>query len=56
MVMRLFRVNGGGEFTEYKEQVFKSNHIEQTLESWLESNPDSIVEDGALISSTSRRS
>jgi len=47
--VRLFRVDGGGKFTEYKERVFKSEYNEQILESWLENNFDSIVEDGALM-------
>ena len=47
--MRLFRVKNSGEFIEYTEHDFKGEHREQTLESWLESNPDSIVEDGTLL-------
>jgi hypothetical protein len=47
--MRLYRIKDDGKFTEYKEQKFKTEHSEKTLESWLESNPDSIVEDGALF-------
>lgn len=47
--MRLFRIKNSGEFTEYKEQDFRDEHREQTLESWLESNPDSIIEDGSLL-------
>jgi len=47
--MRLFKVKDTGEFTEYGEQSFKSEHDERTLESWLEKNPESIVEDGALL-------
>jgi hypothetical protein len=47
--MRLYRIKDDGKFTEYKEQIFKTEHSETTLESWLESNPDSIVEDGALL-------
>jgi len=47
--MRLFKVKDRGEFTEYKEHEFSGEHREQTLESWLESNPDSIVEDGTLL-------
>ena len=34
---------------EYKEHDFKGEHREETLESWLESNPESIVEDGKLL-------
>jgi len=42
-------VENSDEFTEYKEQAFKDEHKEQTMEVWLEKNPDSIVEDGALL-------
>lgn len=47
--MRLFKVKETGEFAEYKKQPYKSEHEEQTLESWLEKNSESIVEDGALL-------
>lgn len=47
--MRLYRVNGRGKFTEYKEQAFKIEHSEETLESWLDSNSDAIVEDSPLL-------
>lgn len=47
--MRLYRVDGKGKFTEYKEQAFKRKHSEETLESWLDSNPDAIIEDGTLL-------
>jgi hypothetical protein len=46
--MRLFKV-ADGTFTEYKEADFKGEHREKTLESWLEQNPDAIVEDGMLL-------
>ena len=47
--MRLFRVESKGGFTEFKALDFSGEHRETTLESWLESNPDSIVEDGRLL-------
>jgi len=47
--MRLYRVKNSGEFIEYREHDFKGEHREQTLESWLEGNPDSIIEDGSLL-------
>lgn len=47
--MHLFGVKNSGEFIEYTEHDFKGEHREQTLESWLESNPDSIIEDGTLL-------
>jgi hypothetical protein len=46
--MRLYRIDGEKEFVEYKRKKFNDEHREETLESWLESNPDSIVEDGKL--------
>lgn len=45
--MRLYRVEGEGEFVEYSMQSFSSEHIEQTLEVWLEGNPDAILGDGS---------
>jgi hypothetical protein len=47
--MRLFKVKESGKFTEYKEKEFKQDHYEETLESWLESNPDSVLEDGKIM-------
>jgi hypothetical protein len=47
--MRLFRIDEGDRFTEYGEQRFKDRYREETMESWLESNPDSILEDGGLF-------
>ena len=47
--MRLFKVENNGEFAEYKEQTFRNEHTEQTLETWLEKNSTSIVEDGPLF-------
>lgn len=47
--MRLFAVREKGEFVEYQEQVFKDEHHEEAIETWLETNPDSIVEDGKLL-------
>lgn len=46
--MRLFKV-ANRTFMEYKEADFKGEHREKTLESWLEQNPDTIVEDGMLL-------
>ena len=47
--MRLFKVKDTGEFSEFKEHVFKNGYTEETLEAWLEQNSESIVEDGALL-------
>ena len=47
--MRLFKVKDSGKFSEFKEEAFKTEHTEETLESWLEQNSESIVEDSALL-------
>lgn len=47
--MRVFRVEQNGQFREYVETPFHADHEEIVLESWLEANPDSIVEDGRLL-------
>lgn len=47
--MRLFKIKDTGDFTEFKEQSFREEHDEATLESWLENNPKTIVEDSALL-------
>lgn len=47
--MRLFKVKPTGEFSEFKEHLFEDGYREETLESWLEQNSQSIVEDGALL-------
>jgi hypothetical protein len=47
--MRLFGIHSDGEFNEYVEKPFHVEHEEAMLEGWLESNPDSIVEDGKLL-------
>jgi hypothetical protein len=47
--MRLFCIDEGDRFTEYGEQRFKDHYREETMESWLASNPDFILEDGGLL-------
>ena len=47
--MRLFRIDAGKRFVEYKVQDFKSEHLEEDLESLLEVNPDSLFEDEGLL-------
>jgi len=46
--MRLFAIQEEG-FKEYEEAEFGAEYREQTMESWLEDNPDCIVEDGSLL-------
>lgn len=47
--MRLYRVDDEGGFTEYAKQYFSAHHVEQTLETWMERNPDAVLEDGRLL-------
>ena len=47
--MRLFGIEEEDTFKEFVKTSFKSDHEESVLESWLESNPDGIVEDGKLL-------
>ena len=47
--MRLFAIHDEGEFTEYAQQDFKSEHQEKTLEDWLTANPASILQDERLL-------
>jgi hypothetical protein len=47
--MRLFGIDAESQFTEYLRTPFQANYEEKTLESWLEGNPDGIVEDGSLL-------
>ncbi|MEN6578073.1 MAG: hypothetical protein ABFD90_17145 [Phycisphaerales bacterium] len=47
--MRIFGIQSGGEFKEYIQTPFEVDHEEAVLESWLESNPDGILEDGKLL-------
>jgi len=47
--MRLYRIIENKKFKEYREKVFKTEHNEKLLESWMEENPESIIEDGALL-------
>jgi hypothetical protein len=47
--MRVFGIEPDGKFKEYVQTPFQVQHEEAILESWLESNPDGIVEDGKLL-------
>jgi len=47
--MRLFKIGKDAQFVEFAEEDFKDEHEEQVMESWLENNQDSIVEDGRLL-------
>ena len=47
--MRIFDIRAGDEFTEYSEVPFQVEHNEAILENWLESNPDSILENSRIL-------
>ena len=47
--MRIFGIRNGDEFTEYPKMPFQDEHSESVLEGWLESNPDSILEDSGIL-------
>jgi RecB family endonuclease NucS len=47
--MRLFAVTEAGDFLEYQEEIFREEYREETVESWLASNPDCISEEDSLL-------
>ena len=47
--MKLFGINKDGKFILYDEYDFKEENYEKDLESWLESNPDYILEDEKVL-------
>ncbi len=47
--MRIFSLNSDDAFTEYTPIPFQAGHTEQTLQDWLESNPEGILEDRDLL-------
>ena len=47
--MRIFSIEKDGTFKEYSEIPFQKDHEEAILENWLETNPNCILEDGALL-------
>jgi len=47
--MKVFGIRPNGEFNEFVETPFQAEHEEAVLESWLESNPDRIVEDEGIL-------
>jgi hypothetical protein len=46
---RLFGIEDDGSFREFVTRPFHLDHEESVLESWLETNPDGILEDGRLL-------
>ena len=47
--MKLYGIDGENRFQEYIETGFQKEYQELNLEEWMESNSDSIVEDGKLF-------
>ena len=47
--MRIFGIQSDGNFVEYGQEPFQAGHTEETLHDWLESNPESILEDKDLL-------
>ena len=47
--MKLLGINKDGKFIPYDEYDFKEENYEKDLESWLESNPDYILEDEKVL-------
>ena len=47
--MRIFSIQQDGKFEEFSQTHFHANHEESVLETWLESNPNDILEDGKLL-------
>ena len=47
--MRIFGIQSDGNFVEYGQEPFQAGHTEETLHDWLESNPESILEDSELL-------
>ena len=47
--MKLFGIAEDNEFKEYIKIAFQTQFEESVLEDWLENNPHSILEDGALL-------
>ncbi len=47
--MKLYGVDDKNTFTEYQRRRFKDDHVEETIEAWLEKNPECIVEKGGLL-------
>lgn len=47
--MRVFGVGDDNHFTEYRREPFKIEHMEQTLEEWLEQNPRTLLDESELL-------
>jgi hypothetical protein len=49
MGVRLFKIETDGAFREYVQTGFQIEHREEVLETWIENNPEKILEDGKLL-------
>ena len=47
--MKIYSITPENKFQEYAEIGFQHEHQEMVLESWLENNPDKIIENGSLL-------
>lgn len=47
--MRIFGIQPDGAFSEYSNESFQESHNEKTLQDWLESNPEGILEENELL-------
>ncbi len=47
--MKIYGITPDNRFQEYAETGFQDEHQESVLETWLENNPDKIIENGSLL-------
>ena len=47
--MRIFGLKPDGVFSEFIQKPFQKKYSEETLENWLEKNPESVLEDKELL-------
>lgn len=47
--MRIFGIQSDGKFVEFAHEPFQEDHTEKTLQDWLASNPEGILEDSELM-------
>lgn len=47
--MKIYSITPDNKFKEYAEIGFQDQHQKSVLESWLENNPEKIIENGSLL-------
>jgi hypothetical protein len=47
--MKIYSITPDDKFKEYAEFGFQDEHQEEVLETWLENNPEKIIENGSLL-------